>query len=135
MPQGDWSICGYRIDARGHIPAILITRWYEAIEYWRWCNLNGDIIESGANTEAPYIYPHYAFGLKIDTRGHALAVLAYFDGESPFHWYDLNGDDLGVGPGYEYPGIIDLRLDARGQILAVASGDPPVWYNLNAEAV
>ena len=132
MPGGDWSLYNYRLDARGHVQAVQLYRMDYTppyTQYWRWYNLNGTLVASGTTPQ----YPHNTLGLRLDARGHVIAVLAYYADGQPYHWFDLNGQDLGAQSGsYDY--VMDIRLDARGHVLAVKMSDGH-WYNLDGQVV
>ena len=69
--------------------------------------------------------------LRIDTRGHILAVqiadLALPDND--WWWYNLDGDVLSSGTGEALKKqVYGLRLDTRGHVVAVLKGDGTYWY-------
>ena len=139
MPLDGWSLQNYRIDSRGHVAAVQFTKWDYGqspyVEYWRWYDLGGAIVESGVNYDEPYVYPHNTLGLKLDSRGHVVAVLSYYGSGEPYHWYDLDGNDLGEGP-EEFTQIAEIRADARGHVVAVYMPDPlNAWYDLDGEEI
>ena len=137
MPQDDWVVFNYKIDTRGHIAEVQLQRWdlgeSPAVEYLRWYDLNGDVTDSTINYDEPYLYPNNVLGLRIDSRGHVLAVLAYGEDGDPYHWYDLDGGDLEAGPA-EFVQIRDLRIDTRGHVRAVMLTDNK-WYDLDGEEI
>lgn len=135
MPPAGYALTNYRIDTRGHIKAIEFCDW-DTIEevytrFWRWYDLDGNIIESG-NTPQIGSYPQ-VWDLRIDTRGH-VAAISYGVAFPLPHWYDLEGNDLGVID--TVVGLYDIRIDTRGHVVAVRTIiEPGLWYDLAGELV
>lgn len=131
MP-GPWYVSNYRLDTRGHAVAIQLNRFIsgglDPVDEWYWYDLDGNVLSGGSEP----VFPHNNLGLRLDTRGHVVAVLAWYDqSQLIMHWYDLDGNDLGVGSVEEGCDLRHVRLDARGHFVAVAMTYEHIWYGLD----
>ena len=75
--------------------------------------------------------------LRIDTRGHILAVQVVEYPSQDWVWYDLDGNVLSSGNGGAVCDIMGLRLDTRGHVVAVLKGlmgdGEYHWYGLGGD--
>jgi len=136
MPGSPWLLYNYRIDPHGHVVAVQlfhqdVTTPY--IWYWQWHDLEGNQLDSAWGTP-PDEYHQNVLGLRLDARGHVVAVLGYYASGEPYHWYKIDGTDLGEEGSEEYLYVIDVRIDARGHIIAVKMTDNN-WYSLDGQGL